>query len=244
VSGVRVEATGNRQQEKTPYSLLPTPYSLLPINNYQSSINNQQSIMTTFLTQPFVLIHLAGLAVVPISLVFVWLGLAVCEPMPFWDFKLIIVAITGVIPILYMQFKRPFYIYNILVFSLKPEILTEDQRKILTLLKTTKARLFATVITSILMLLSLALIYKLIPLASTLSFLANQWSITGFFVAIFAFLVSNLFLQVPVSLLSIIFTPKDKFEQVSPLTPQSIKQEFTLIGFQLKNMGILTRGLG
>jgi hypothetical protein len=196
--------------------------------------------MISFLSRPFILIHLAGLALVPFCLLLVWIGLAVCEPMAPWDVKMILIALIGTIPMGYMQFTRPFYIYNILFFSLYPEVLDTEQRKILTLLKTKKVRVF-TLIASILMLLILGQIYRLIPLAVTLPFVINQWSIIGFLVAVLAFMISNLFFQVPISLLSIIFISEQKFKEVSPYSPESIKQEFTIVGFQLKDILKLNR---
>src|SRR4028118_1567963 len=92
--------------------------------------------MRSFWTEPFLWIHLAGLAAVPLALEFVWLGLAVGDPiLPVW-MELLLIAVVGIAPVLWMQLIRPFDIFSILVLALKPEQLTVEQRRILSLFKT------------------------------------------------------------------------------------------------------------
>ena len=91
--------------------------------------------MRSFWSEPFLWIHLAGLAALPLCLALCWLGLASGESLlPGW-LEICLVAIAGITPILWMQLARPFNIFSILVVALKPEQLTTQQRQILSLFK-------------------------------------------------------------------------------------------------------------
>jgi len=51
--------------------------------------------MRSFWTEPFLWIHLAGIAALPLALELVWLGLAVGDPiLPVW-LELVLVIATG-----------------------------------------------------------------------------------------------------------------------------------------------------
>jgi hypothetical protein len=92
--------------------------------------------MRSFWTEPFLWIHLAGIAALPLALELVWLGLAVGDPiLPVW-LELLLVAAVGIVPVLWMQLTRPFDIFSILVLAMKPEQLTQEQRRLLSLFKT------------------------------------------------------------------------------------------------------------
>ena len=98
--------------------------------------------MNNFRLEPFLWIHLAGLAIAPLLLVVVWIGLAVSDPWSFYWLELLIVGILGVMPILWMQWTKPFDFFGFLFLSVRPKSLTEEQRKILRLLQTRKNKVF------------------------------------------------------------------------------------------------------
>lgn len=81
--------------------------------------------MRFFWNEPFLWIHLTGLAAVPITLELVWLGLAVGAPLlPVW-LELLLVAVIGIVPVVGMQLTRPFDVFSLLIFAIAPAHLTE-----------------------------------------------------------------------------------------------------------------------
>ncbi|MBZ8179272.1 low-complexity tail membrane protein [Oscillatoria salina] len=191
--------------------------------------------MESFKSEPFLWIHLAGLAVLPLALELVWLSLAVGDPvLPFW-LELFFLAAIAIVPILVMQWYRPFDIFSILVVSLQPQQLTEKQRKILSLFKTPKHRVF-TVVGAILMLLLLWQIYRYAPAAATVALFPPQWRIAALLVAALAFLVSNLFLQVPISVLTVLLTTQAEYEAIEAIAESQIPQQFTVPGFRVRKI--------
>ena len=122
--------------------------------------------MTNFRSEPFLWIHLAGIAVAPLTLQLVWLGLAVGDPLPLFWIELLIVGAFGVVPILWMQWNRPFDIFSLLLLAIRPDSLTPEQRKILTLFKTQKIRILS-VITAVFLLGILWELYQFSPLGAS-----------------------------------------------------------------------------
>ena len=61
---------------------------------------------------PYLWIHLAGLATVPLWLDIGLAGLAVGDPVVAPGVELLTLALVGTLPILWMQLQRPFYIFR------------------------------------------------------------------------------------------------------------------------------------
>ncbi len=193
---------------------------------------NNQTSANSLKSEPFLWIHLAGIAAVPIFLQIVWLGLAVGQPLvPFWLELLLLVGV-GIVPIFWMQWIRPFDIFSLLLLALEPNKLTPSQQKILTLFKLPQQRIL-TAIAAVLMLVKLWFIYQWAPLASTIVTFLPQWRILGLLIAAIAFLASNLFFQVPIAVLGVLFTSKEKWTATTPYPLEKISQNFTIIGFRV-----------
>ena len=191
--------------------------------------------MRSFWSEPYLWIHLAGIAVVPICLEVCWLGLGVGDPiLPFW-MELFLIAVVGIVPILWMQLFRPFSIFSIMVLALKPEELTIAQRKILALFKTNFQRLLA-LLAPILLVVVLWQIYIVAPIASSVLPFLDQPRIVGLLIAAIAFFLSNLFLQVPVSVLRVLITSESAFAATQPYPIEKILQDFTIPGWQVKKI--------
>ena len=197
--------------------------------------------MRPFWSERFLWIHLAGLAVVPLSLQVVWLGLAVGAPLPLFWIELLFLAAVGLVPIFWMQWNRPFDIFSLLIVALKPEEMTPEQRRILSLFKTNKQR-FLTAIAAVFMLWVLWQIYRLAPVAAMAASFLPQWRIAGLLLAALAFGASNLFVQVPVSVLGVLLTSEKQFAATEPCAPEKITQEFTIPGFRVEKIwqGLVT----
>jgi len=194
--------------------------------------------MSSFRNEPFLWIHLSGIAVAPIALLIVWLSLAIATPItPYW-LELIILGIIGIIPILLMQWQKPFEIFSLLVVSLRPEVLTLEQRKILSLFKRPKQQ-FLALLTALLMAGKLYGIYYFAPLAALPVVNFPQVRLLALLVAAIAFLVANLFVQVPVSVLGILVTQNKVYEETTPINIEDIPKNLTVPGLRVRKIFFL-----
>lgn len=191
--------------------------------------------MRSFWTEPFLWIHLAGLAALPITLELVWLGLAVGDPiLPVW-LELLVVGAVGIGPVLWMQLKHPFDIFSLLVLAMKPEKLTEQQRRLLSLFKT-KTSPVLTIAAAVFMLWILWQIYQVAPVAAAVAPLAPGWRIVGLLGASLAFLASNLFLQVPLSVGQVLLSSESEFADTEPYQIEKVNQDFTIPGMKVNQI--------
>jgi len=188
----------------------------------------------SFRLEPFLWIHLCGLAVLPLLLEVVWLGLAVGKPSPFW-LELGAIALIGIVPVFGMQWYRPFDIFSILLLSVKPEQLEPQQRQILQLFKTPKHRIL-TLLGALIMLAILWGLYRVAPVAAALTPLPPRWHWAGIAIAAIAYGLANLFLQVPIGVIGVLLTSEERFEQIDPLTPEAIRQGFFIPGLRVNRL--------
>lgn len=191
--------------------------------------------MSSLRSEPFLWIHLAGIALFPLFLEIVWLGLAVGTPSPWFILEFLLVAIVGIVPVLWMQLARPFDIFSVLLFSLKPECLTIEQRQILTLFKKTQQK-WLSAIAAGLMLAILWSLYRLSPLAIEFVSFLPQWRSLGLMIAIIAFWGGNLFLQVPLSVLGVLFHSKLDSTTIAAYPVEKIAQDFTIPGLKVNQI--------
>ncbi|MBE9033716.1 low-complexity tail membrane protein [aff. Roholtiella sp. LEGE 12411] len=191
--------------------------------------------MRSFRSEPILWIHVAGLATLPIFLLLCLLFLSVGKPLlPMW-MELFLVAAIGIFPLLWMQLRRPFYIFAILGIALKPENLTEGQRKILCLINTKLNRLLS-IGAAILLVLVLWHLYQIAPMVANGAKFLPQWRGLGLLLAALAFLASNLFLQIPVSVARVLVTNDTEFAATEPLSLEKIKQNFTILGVRVNRI--------
>ncbi|MBW4449380.1 MAG: low-complexity tail membrane protein [Spirirestis rafaelensis WJT71-NPBG6] len=191
--------------------------------------------MSSFRSEPILWIHVAGLATLPIFLPLCLLFLAVGDrQLPTW-LELLIVAAIGILPLLWMQLRRPFYTFALLGVALKPEILSEPQRKILCLVNTKLNRLLA-VLGSVLSVLILGLLYQATPLVANIAQFLPQSRGLALLLAGLFFLASNLFLQIPLSVAGVLVTKETEFAAIEPLSLEKIKQDFTILGVRVNQI--------
>ncbi|MEX0269862.1 low-complexity tail membrane protein [Leptolyngbyaceae cyanobacterium UHCC 1019] len=191
--------------------------------------------MRSFWSDPYLWIHLAGLAALPIWLELCFLGLAVGDPIfPVW-LELAFVAISGIAPILWMQWQRPFYIFSLLAIALKPEKLTLSQRQLLTRFKSPQNRLLAVAVA-----VSFAIVLRQLYIFAPIGAAAVPFSLEsrglGLLVAAIAFLGCNLFLQVPISVASVMLTSDAAFASTEPYPLEQISQHFTSLGLPVSQL--------
>lgn len=191
--------------------------------------------MRSFWFDPYLWIHLAGLAALPIFLELCLVGLALGEPLlPVW-LEYLLVGGVGIAPVLGMQLFRPFYIFSILAVAVKPENLTPEQRQILSLFKNPQSRWLA-IAGAVVLGAVLWPIYRWAPIASPIASAFPQWRFLGLLWAGLAFLLSNVFLQVPLSVLRVMLSREADFAAAEPMAPEQIRQEFAILGWQVKKI--------
>ncbi len=188
--------------------------------------------MRSFWSDPYLWIHLAGLAAVPIFLELCLLGFAVGDPaLPVW-LELLLVSAIGIAPILWMQWQRPFYIFSLVAVALKPEQLTDDQRRLLTLFKSQRNQILAGVV-SVLLFFVLYQVYRIAPIAAPVVPFPAGWRVLGLLLAGIAFLAANLFAQVPVNVLGVMLHSDSVFAATAPYPLEQIRSSFSLFGLQV-----------
>lgn len=191
--------------------------------------------MRSFWSDPYLWVHLAGAAAVPLFLEFCLLGLGVGSPLRPVGLEFALVGTIGVAPVLWMQWQKPFSIFSLVVLALKPDQLTIDQRRILKLFKAPLERVVA-VLTAITLLAVLWQLYQIAPIASEVTPFGRFGRLGGVLVAAIAFLGCNLFLQIPVSVLRVLFTSEKQFFATEPYSVEKIAQDFTLSGLQIQQI--------
>ncbi len=185
-------------------------------------------------SEPYLWVHLAGVAAVPIFLELCLVGLAASQAVLPAGLVFLLVAIVGISPILWMQWSRPFNIFSLVVLALKPSELNERQRQILQRFKAPVAK-FVAVAVAILAFLILWQLNQWLPFHAPILKVPGGW-LGGLLLAATAFLLSNLFLQVPASVLTVLLTPERQITAASPYPVAQIPTDFTLIGLQVKRI--------
>ena len=191
--------------------------------------------MRSFWSDPYLWVHLAGIAAVPLFLELCLLGLAVGTPIAPVGLEWLLVGAIGVAPILWMQWQRPFSIFSLIVLALQPQQLTDDQRRILSLFRTPLEKGLA-VLMAIALLATLWQLFQIAPIASEVTPFSRFGHLGGLLVAAIAFLGSNLFLQVPISVLQTLLTSDRAFAATEPYSTAQIAQDFTLLGLRVRQI--------
>ncbi len=191
-------------------------------------------VIPAFAMDPYLWIHFAGLAAVPLFLEITWFSLALGDS--FSPLELLPVALLGILPIFWMQWKRPFNIYSLLLWYIRYDALTTEQRQVLGLYKSRSHKLL-TIVVSLLMIPLLWLIYQQAPLSSGI---AQQFlppvRILALILSMLAFLLANLFVQVALSTLLVMILLKKDPTSLGAWETGKIKEDFTSIGLPVRQI--------
>ncbi len=179
-------------------------------------------------------VHLVGLAAVPVLLDICLAGLASAGPAFDYptagSFQFWAIALLGIVPPLWMQLTRPFYIFSLPPLALKPNELSEDQRRCLQLLKTLQMKVLA-VITAGLSGWVLWWLYGRSPQITPVMTPA-----AGLISAAIAFFFVCAFLQIAVSAGRSILVGPDTLKRVVPVEESAIAADFLILGLRVKKI--------
>jgi hypothetical protein len=189
--------------------------------------------MPSFRFDPYLWIHLAGVAALPIFLELCVIGFGMGDPFLPAGLEWLLVGAAGIAPILWMQWKRPFCIFSLVALTLKPDQLTETQRRILRLFKAESGRVVA-IAAAVLMAVLIWQIYRIAPLVVVPGL--PQSRLLGLSLATLSFLFANVFLQVPASVTRVLLTGEPQFAATLPYEVGAIARDFTLIGIRVRRI--------
>ncbi|MGI0492675.1 low-complexity tail membrane protein [Alkalinema pantanalense CENA528] len=188
--------------------------------------------MNRFWLDPYLWIHLSGIVVVPIALLGCWIALTAAPPSFSSIVEFLLIFLIGVLPILWMQWQKPFYIYSILVIAINPDDLTPNQQKILTLFENCRNPL-------LLMLGAIGLGVLLWQIQAGAQLVPPIVPLPQIFrlpAAAIAFFMATLFLEVPLSVLRVMLAGEDTFLNAQPLAIHTIRQKFTIVGLKVNKI--------
>ena len=179
-------------------------------------------------------VHLVGLAAVPLLLDICLAGLASASPafnyptagsLQFWA-----IALLGIIPTLWMQLARPFYIFSLPPLALKPNELTEDQRRCLQLLKTLQMKILAAITAGF----SGWVLWWLYGRSPQITPVMTPTA--GLISAAVSFFFICAFLQIAVSVGRSILVGPDTLRRVVPVEESAIAGNFLILGLRVKKI--------
>jgi hypothetical protein len=189
--------------------------------------------MKTFWADPYLWIHGAGIAAVPFWLVLCFLGLGAGDPLFPSAIELLIIAIVGIGPIVWMQWEKPFCIYSLLAVSLKSANLTENQRKMLALFQQRRNPIVIAMGAGLMFLL-LKAVNDHAAIAAPITPIPNHG--LGLLVAAVSFLAANLFLQVPLAVGQVMLASDSDFQAASPIAANAVGQQFFEPGLKVDRL--------
>jgi hypothetical protein len=191
--------------------------------------------MRAFWSDPYLWVHAAGIAALPFWFLVCLFGFAVGDPiLPPW-LELGLVAIAGIAPISWMQSQRPFYIFSLLAVALRAERLTEDQRRILTIFRARRNPIWIGLAAFVLFLI-LNQIYTIAPIAAEITPIPAGSRGLGLIIAAIGFLGTNLFTEVPLSVLHVMLTSDSEFCATAPISLNQILKDFLIIGVPVNQL--------
>lgn len=191
--------------------------------------------MVSYRRDPYLWVHLAGLAAVPVLALLCLLLLAAGDPLLPSGLEIALLALVGIGPVLWMQLRKPFYIYALLVVAERPESLTEAQRRLLPWFRSDLSRTLAIAAVVPLFWL-LWKLYDLSPIASGLTPFAGQSRLLVLLLAAGVFLLVNLFAQVPLSVLRLLLVGDQQMAATPPCELAQIRQEYTILGWPIRQI--------
>ncbi|MGI8932891.1 MAG: low-complexity tail membrane protein, partial [Phormidesmis sp.] len=179
-------------------------------------------------------VHFAGLAAVPLLLDVCLAGLAssrtaVGTTLPlspqFWA-----IALIGIVPTLWMQWQRPFYLFSLVPLALKPAALSDDQRRCLRLLKSWQIKALAAITAGF----SLWVLWQLAEKSLQITPLTAP--APGLAVATISFFLFCVFLQVPVSAARLLLVGQKTLQRVAPYEESAIAPNFLILGLRVNRI--------
>ncbi|TAD79781.1 MAG: low-complexity tail membrane protein [Oscillatoriales cyanobacterium] len=162
---------------------------------------------------PYLWLHLVGLAALPLCAELCLLGLAAGDPLLPGGWDWLLVGLLGTGPIAAMQWLRPFYPFSIALVSLRADSLDQTQQRILQRWASWEPKAIA-LISTVLVLWGLQWLDRLSPVAAEIAPLDNRS--LGLLVAWLGALLGSGLLAIAAAALWVLLTPTAAFEAIEP----------------------------
>lgn len=182
-------------------------------------------------------VHFTAIAWVPLLLDVCLLGLASARaafgyPVAY-GFQFWIVALLCIGPPLWMQIARPFYIFSLPPVALKPDVLSETQKRCLTVLTSWQIKALAG-LTAVISLWLLAQLYHRASLV-TKQAVPLMTPTAGLISAVAAFFLACLFMQISVSAGRSLLVSPAALKRVEPYAGE-IARGFLIAGIRVNSL--------
>ncbi|MGB2924469.1 MAG: low-complexity tail membrane protein [Limnothrix sp.] len=181
---------------------------------------------------PYLWLHFSGLAMLPLTLALVAIALPLGIPLPFSIGELVLIVLLGGVPVWTVQILRPWNPFSCWIFQIPPERLDERQKQLLRLIQGTRQPLF-NVLGAVVMVVLLWQIAHYSPLAVGAVGGFWQWRIVGLALATVGFFLSNIFLQIPLTLLPTLLLSEETVTAIDPHPDVSIRRDFACWGLPM-----------
>lgn len=181
---------------------------------------------------PYLWLHLVGLATLPLTLALVAIALAWGIPLPFATAELILIVLIGGVPVWVLQILRPWQPFGFLFFQIPPERMDERQKQILRLIQGTRQPVL-NVVGAVFMVILLWQLAHYAPLATGMSEGFWQWRLIGLGLAIAGFFLGNVSLQMSLTLLPALFQSEKTVKAMDQHPNVSIRRDFACWGLPM-----------
>ena len=175
-------------------------------------------------------VHIAGLAVVPLLLDGCLAGLASAGPALPYGGQFWAIALISIAPSLAMQWLKPFYIFSLPPLALKPDALSDDQRRCLQLFQSWQVKAIAG-LTAGLSYWLLAQLYVMSPRITPVFTPAG-----GLAIATLTFFIVCAILQISISSARVLLVSQRALQRVPAMETEKIRERFLILGFGLKQL--------
>lgn len=194
-------------------------------------------------SEPFLWLHAAAIALVPIGFAIAQLGLAAGDPWIWPPLELAVVAALGLGPVAWLQGLRPIYPFSTAISHLPPRQLNRSRRRLLRALfgsawlRLTQQQ-WLTALLSLLLLLVLVRMYWSAPLWSALAFVHLGWLTrpAGVLAACIGLAIAALGLHVHAAAVRLLATSDRDLKAIEPMSKTEIEQSFLLLGNPKANL--------
>ncbi|MEO1620068.1 MAG: low-complexity tail membrane protein [Cyanobacteria bacterium J06632_3] len=175
-------------------------------------------------------VHIAGLAVVPLLLDGCLAGLASAGPALPYGGQFWAIALISIAPSLAMQWLKPFYIFSLPPLALKPDALSDNQRRCLQLFQSWQVKAIAG-LTAGLSYWLLAQLYIMSPRMTPVF-----TPVGGLAIATLTFFIVCAILQISISSARVLLVSQRALQRVPAMETEKIRERFLILGFGLKQL--------
>lgn len=200
----------------------------------QQNLGNPLLASTYPKMEPFLWIHLALLAAVPLAIVLCMMGLAVGDPVfPGW-LETLALGIPPIALTVWLQWQNPLYPFSLWVLAKPAKELSDNQRRVLSVLRRRingwYIGAWIAVVAGLFMYVVFRQIYITAPLAADMAPFPPVLRLLGILWAEVFFLIANLLWQMGVAAARVMLVPPSEFNSLAPYEVDRISKEFTILG--------------